>query len=89
VTAVETEFSISLARTSLPAGTYTFVARNVGEDTHALTVNGPGVDNKSTGDIDPGSSKSVTVTLAKGSYDVYCPVANHKMLGMDTTVTVT
>jgi uncharacterized cupredoxin-like copper-binding protein len=88
VTATETEFKIALSKTNLSPGTYTFTAQNKGQITHALTVDGPGVSNQSTGSISPGSSKSVTVKLVAGSYDVYCPVANHKMEGMDIHVTV-
>ncbi|HWB67030.1 MAG TPA: cupredoxin domain-containing protein [Mycobacteriales bacterium] len=89
VTVVETEFKLMLSRTSMPAGTYTFTAQNHGSAVHALEINGPGVANKSTADISPGESASITVTLQKGSYDVFCPVANHQMLGMDAHITVT
>lgn len=89
VTAVETEFTIALSRMSFTAGRYTFLDKNQGSVTHALVINGPGVAGRSTGDVQPGQTKSLTVTLRNGSYDVYCPVANHKMLGMDLHVTVT
>jgi uncharacterized cupredoxin-like copper-binding protein len=87
VTAVETEFKIALSRTSFNPGTVTFVVSNKGTATHALVVDGPGV-NKTTDDLDAGSSGRLTVTLAKGSYDIYCPIGNHKMLGMDVHITV-
>jgi uncharacterized cupredoxin-like copper-binding protein len=88
VSAKLTEFKIALQQSSLTAGTYTFAVKNAGNVTHALTVQGPGVSGKSTGDMSPGSSKTLTVTLHAGKYDVFCPVGNHKMLGMDDTVTV-
>ena len=88
VTATESEFSIALSTKTLKPGAYTFRVKNTGSVTHALTVNGPGVQDKSTGDISPGSSATVTVTLKTGSYEVYCPVGNHKMEGMDETVKV-
>jgi len=88
VTATETEFHIALSATTYAAGTYTFHVKNAGSITHALTINGPGVPGKSTGDIAPGSSATLTVTLAKGRYEIYCPVGNHKMEGMDETVQV-
>jgi uncharacterized cupredoxin-like copper-binding protein len=89
LTASLTEFTIKLSSTSLKAGTYTFTVKNAGSITHALTVDGSGVDDKSTGDMAPGSTKTLTVTLKPGKYEVYCPVGNHKMEGMDDTVTVT
>lgn len=88
ITATETDFHIALSTLSLTPGTYTFTVHNSGQYTHALTVNGPGVDNQSSGDITPGATGTVTVALAAGSYEVYCPVANHKMLGMDEHITV-
>jgi uncharacterized cupredoxin-like copper-binding protein len=89
VTATETDFKIALSVSSVPAGTYTFKAVNSGQDTHALEINGPGVSDKSTAGISPSSSASLTVTLTKGSYEIWCPVANHKAMGMDTHITVT
>jgi uncharacterized cupredoxin-like copper-binding protein len=89
VTATETDFKIALSTSSVSAGTYTFKAVNKGQDTHALEINGPGVSNKSTAGISPSSSASLTVTLTKGSYEIWCPVANHKAMGMDTHITVT
>ncbi|UIJ33880.1 plastocyanin/azurin family copper-binding protein [Allobranchiibius sp. GilTou73] len=68
-------------------GTYTFDVKNGGSATHALKIVGPGVD-KSTSDIAAGKSATLTVTLTAGTYDVNCPVANHKMLGMDVKIKV-
>ncbi|MDQ6657996.1 MAG: hypothetical protein M3Z00_07200 [Actinomycetota bacterium] len=28
------------------------------------------------------------MTLQKGTYELYCPVGNHKQMGMDTHITV-
>ena len=89
VTATESEYKIVLSRTSLKAGTYTIVAINKGKIAHSLAVNGPGVAHKRiAGTIAPGSSKTLTVTLRKGSYDVYCPVDGHRALGMDRKLSV-
>ncbi len=88
VTATETEFHIALSTKTLKAGAITFHVRNAGSVTHALTVEGPGVSDKSTGDISPGSSATLTVIVKAGSYQVFCPVGNHKMEGMDETMKV-
>lgn len=88
VSATETEFHIALSSKSMKAGTYTFKVKNAGTITHALTVDGPGVSDKSTGDLSPGDTAMLTVTLKPGSYDVFCPIGNHKMEGMDETVKV-
>jgi uncharacterized cupredoxin-like copper-binding protein len=88
LTATEKEFSITLSQNSVAPGTYTLNAVNSGSITHALEINGPGVSDKSTGDISPTKSASLSVTLVKGSYEIWCPVANHKAMGMDTHLTV-
>jgi uncharacterized cupredoxin-like copper-binding protein len=89
VTATETEYEIVLSQKSLAPGTYTFVAMNKGHIAHSLEINGPGVsDKRIAGTIPPGSSKDLTVTLKKGSYQVFCPVAGHRKLGMITQLTV-
>jgi len=88
VTATETEMAIALSTSTFKAGTYTFVVKNAGSVTHALTIDGPGVEDQTSGDVAPGESGKVTVTLTPGSYDIYCPVSNHKSAGMDTHITV-
>jgi uncharacterized cupredoxin-like copper-binding protein len=89
VTATLTEFHISLSMSSFKPGTYTFVAVNSGAVPHSLEINGPGVsDQRVSGDISPGQSGSITVTLRDGMYDVFCPVDGHKAIGMDVMVMV-
>lgn len=83
VTVTETEYALKLSRTSLTPGTYTFVSANHGRITHALSIDGPGVADARTKNIDSGRQATLTVTLEKGTYDVYCPVDGHKQLGMD------
>jgi plastocyanin len=89
VTATESEYKIVLSRPSMKPGTYSFVAVNKGKIAHSLAVNGPGIAHKRiAGIIPPGSSRTLTVTLRKGSYDIYCPVDGHKALGMDRKLIV-
>jgi uncharacterized cupredoxin-like copper-binding protein len=38
--------------------------------------------------MDPGDSAELTVTLQKGSYEVWCSVDSHKEQGMDLTIDV-
>ncbi len=88
VTATETDFHIALSKKSFAPGKYTFVAKNKGQTTHALMITGPGLSNAMTKNISPGQSTKLTVTLKKGTYDVYCPVPGHKMLGMNLNLRV-
>ncbi len=88
VVATETEYKIALSRTSFRPGTYTFEAKDAGASTHALEINGPGVKDRSTPNINHGQSATLTVTLQKGSYEIWCPVDGHKQRGMDAHITV-
>jgi uncharacterized cupredoxin-like copper-binding protein len=89
VTLAEKEFSItpnsiSLART----GTYRFKITNNGQIGHALEIEGHGVEQR-TSTIEPGKTATLQVDLAKaGSYEVYCPIDDHKNRGMKASLTV-
>lgn len=95
---VETSYDISVADTpgdeepltvAVPApGTYTFRVTNESGIVHALEVEGHGV-HAVTPDIPAGEIATLEVELPEaGEYDLYCPVANHKELGMDGSVVV-
>ena len=88
ISATEKDFSITLAKSQVAPGTYTFHVVNNGPSAHDFTINGPGVANKKTGLLQSGSSGDLTVTLTNGTYDVYCSVPGHKAAGMDTKLTV-
>lgn len=88
VTAKESDFRIQLPSTSFTAGTYTFVAKNTGQATHALEIEGPGVEDRQSDPTGPGGSSRLTVKLGKGTYEVYCPVDGHKEMGMKLRITV-
>ncbi|MEU4036245.1 copper-binding protein [Streptomyces collinus] len=88
VTVTETEFALKLSRSSFAPGTYTFVADDAGHITHALSVDGPGVRDARTPDIGKGQKAALTVTLKKGTYDLYCPVDGHRQLGMEQHIHV-
>ncbi|MFF7643861.1 plastocyanin/azurin family copper-binding protein [Streptomyces canus] len=88
VTVTETEYALKLSRAAFPPGTYTFTADNAGTVVHALEIGGPGVSEARTKTIQGGQKANVTVTLEKGSYELYCPVGGHKGLGMDQRIEV-
>ena len=84
----EKDFSITVAGgATVKPGTYTFVVVNKGPSSHDLSINGPGVADKATPISGPGT-QTLTVTLKKGTYDLFCSVPGHKALGMDTKLTV-
>jgi plastocyanin len=90
VTVTEVDFGISLAEDTLPAGTYEIEVRNEGGSLHDLVVARDGDTIAGTdGGIPPGGSGTVTVTLEPGEYVFFCSIANHRSMGMETTVEVT
>jgi uncharacterized cupredoxin-like copper-binding protein len=89
VTISETEYKLDPATVNIDtAGTYTIEVKNDGSITHALEVEGNGMEEQKTGDIAPGESASVTVDLKAGSYEMYCPIGNHKEQGMEGEISV-
>jgi uncharacterized cupredoxin-like copper-binding protein len=88
VTVTETEYSLKLSQNSFKPGTYTFTVDNAGKITHALEIEGPGLSDTKTQNLQSGAMQPLTVTLKKGTYEMYCPVPGHKQLGMDTHITV-
>ncbi|MFE6177072.1 cupredoxin domain-containing protein [Streptomyces sp. NPDC056464] len=82
-----TDFKMELSETTLKAGDYTFVAKNDGDHDHALEIEGSGTEQK-TRTLEPGESANLTITLKDGTYEVYCPVDDHKGMGMKTELTV-
>jgi uncharacterized cupredoxin-like copper-binding protein len=70
------------------SGTYEFKAVNKGSTDHALEIEGNGIEEE-TETIGPGETATVTVELDQdGTYEIYCPVGNHKDQGMEGTLVV-
>jgi uncharacterized cupredoxin-like copper-binding protein len=88
VTATETEFSITLSQKTFTPGRYTFTAVDKGHFAHNLVINGPGVAKATSSTLSPGGSTTLTVTLQKGSYELWCAIDSHKDRGMDLKITV-
>jgi plastocyanin len=87
----ENEFSLNPSTITLQeAGTYEFEVTNDGQLTHALEIeeSGGGAEAE-TGDIAAGETKTLRFTFsAEGSYEMYCPIGNHKDEGMKGTIAV-
>ena len=72
ITATERDYRIALSRRTAPAGRITFVVHNKGQTDHEFAVKGNGVRKHIRGVIAPGKTKSLTVTLKRGTYTLYC-----------------
>jgi uncharacterized cupredoxin-like copper-binding protein len=80
----ESEFKILPASLSVAAGKVTFVVKNAGKIPHDLSLSA----SKKTPLIKPGGTAQLVLTLAKGTYTLYCSVPGHRQLGMKTMLTV-
>jgi uncharacterized cupredoxin-like copper-binding protein len=80
----ETEFALDPANVQVDeTGTVTFRVTNNGSIPHALEVDGQGIEDE-TETIEPGAFAELTVDLSKeGSYELYCPIGNHRDQGME------
>lgn len=89
VTVRLSEWAVELSAASVPAGSVTFKITNAGTIPHAFEVEGRGVE-RETKLIQPGGNATLTLALAPGSYQIYCPVGSdsHKGLGMLTHLEV-
>jgi uncharacterized cupredoxin-like copper-binding protein len=83
----ESEFKIDIP-TTLTAGAHTFDITNSGKFKHNINIEGEGIEEVESGDIQPGTSGQVSVDLPAGTYEVYCSVPTHKGKGMEVDITV-
>jgi uncharacterized cupredoxin-like copper-binding protein len=90
IAVTETEFKVALPAGKKPAqGKVTFDVQNAGKIEHDLAIEGPGLSGETkTPLIKPGGSAKLTVSLATGSYTIYCTVPGHKAAGMVAKLTV-
>lgn len=90
VQVVAREYSFTLSRLHVHAGTALIELANFGQDPHDLRVQRIGARHiAGLGVVAPGQRATLTVKLVPGRYSFWCSVANHRQLGMQTTLVVT
>jgi uncharacterized cupredoxin-like copper-binding protein len=83
------DFAFDPANPTVKAGTVTFNLTNDGQAPHNLEVEGPSGEAELEQDLAPGESGQLTVDLSEpGTYEMYCPVGNHREQGMEGEITV-
>ena len=84
------EFSLTLSRPSVSAGTTVVELVNAGQDEHNLHIRpaagGPDVGAFPT--VLPSHHLDQEFNLAPGTYTLYCSIPGHEALGMKATFTV-
>jgi uncharacterized cupredoxin-like copper-binding protein len=89
ITISETEYKLTPSDVKLDkSGTYEFRVVNKGSITHALEVEGSGLEEESE-DVDAGKSTTFKVTFkGDSSYEMYCPIDGHRDQGMEGEITI-
>ncbi|HJW95570.1 MAG TPA: hypothetical protein VJ901_18275 [Thermoanaerobaculia bacterium] len=82
-----TEYSINMPD-SLAAGPQQLQITNHGEQQHNFVIEGAGVHQQLASNLTRGGTATLDVDLKPGTYEVYCPVDEHKGKGMHRTITV-
>ena len=87
---VAREYSFSLSRVRVHSGAAVIELANFGQDLHDLRVQRIGAKHiAGLGVVPAGGRADLTLKLAPGRYSFWCSVANHRQLGMKTTLVVT
>jgi plastocyanin len=89
VTVTAVDFAFEVDEDSFAAGAYEITLVNEGGSTHDLVVERDGQEVAAADAIDPGQTATLQVSLEPGEYVFYCSIANHRAMGMETTVEVT
>jgi uncharacterized cupredoxin-like copper-binding protein len=83
------EFHLVLSRPSVKAGVVEIELQNDGEDSHDLRVRKVGGHHTFTIPVTkPGKRKTIAIHLKPGRYRLWCSVADHRSLGMQTVLRV-
>ena len=84
-----TDFKFDPSDPTVKSGDVTFNLKNDGQTSHSLEIEDVnGQDQEIEGEVSPGQSGTLKVNLPPGKYEFYCPVANHKEMGMEGEITV-
>ena len=83
-----TEFEIQMP-SQIEAGVTTFEIMNEGSVEHNFEIENEQMEKMLVSPIAPGATATMTVDLEPGTYEVYCPVADHEDRGMELMLEVT
>jgi plastocyanin len=84
-----TEFHLVLSRASVKTGKVVIELQNQGEDVHDLQLRKFGGKHTYSFPLaSPGARVTKTLKLPPGRYRLWCSVADHRQLGMRTTLRV-
>jgi uncharacterized cupredoxin-like copper-binding protein len=87
---VAQEFELTLSRRVITAGPVIVELANFGEDVHDLKLHrlAAGAPTHTIPTVAPGEQGYLRTTLKPGRFLLWCSIADHRMLGMEATLTV-
>jgi len=90
VQVTEKEFTLTLSRQGVRAGSVSVEVVNFGMDNHDLVVKGTKAGSKPIHfkQLDPRGRTERTLRLTPGRYALWCSLADHKARGMKATLVV-
>jgi uncharacterized cupredoxin-like copper-binding protein len=90
VQVTEKEFTLTLSRTSVRAGSVSLELVNFGMDTHDLVVKSAKANAKPVTfkQLDPRGRAERTLRLTPGRYSLWCSISGHRAKGMHATLLV-
>ena len=89
VSLTASEYKFSPSDPTVKSGQVTFSEKNAGTIIHSLEIeNVNGQDKELEGGVAAGQTGTLTVNLKPGKYEFYCPIDNHKQMGMTGEITV-
>ena len=80
--------SLATQQASIPRGPVVLTIANAGKEVHGLHVEGPGVSKALDSTVAGGAGGTMEVVFQSGTYELYCPVLDHRSKGESLTVTV-
>jgi Cu-Zn family superoxide dismutase len=72
----------------LKPGATTFVVTNRGRMSHGFAIEGPDVSRSLAEPLQPGETRTITLDLVPGDYFAFCPIGDHRQLGMQEAFAV-
>ena len=83
------EFHLVLSRPSVKAGVMEIELQNTGEDPHDLRLRKIGGHHTFVVSVtQPGARRTIAINMKPGRYRLWCSVAGHRALGMQTVLRV-
>ncbi len=89
VQVVEDEWRATPSRTRVRPGTLKVEVVNMGEDDHNLVIaRAGGGGRRSTGVLRPDERETLTLSVRRGTYKLWCSISDHAARGMRSSIRV-